>query len=112
MLSIPFFYFHLMALIFWLKSNRHPLLYSAPLDVCPHQEIIFPFHCIIWLHSLGYENTLLLHFPPQILKLNFTISGIRWERGKWVNLFTYSISVHIYTLLSLFFNTMYIVYCL
>jgi hypothetical protein len=64
MLSIPFFYFNLMAVIFWLKSNGHPLPYSAPLNFCPHQEIIFSFHCIIWPHSLGYENAFLLHFSP------------------------------------------------
>jgi hypothetical protein len=28
----------------------------------PCKEIITSFHCIVWLHLLGYENTFLLHF--------------------------------------------------
>jgi hypothetical protein len=35
------------------EVNKHPLPYSAILDLSPHQEILFSCLCIIQLHSLG-----------------------------------------------------------
>jgi hypothetical protein len=45
-----------------LNSRKHPLPYSASFSFNPHQEVIFSFHNIIWLHSLVYENACCVFF--------------------------------------------------
>jgi hypothetical protein len=45
-----------------LKSNQHPLSYSATFSFSPPQEIITSFRCAIQFHSPGSENAFLLRF--------------------------------------------------
>jgi hypothetical protein len=46
----------------------------------PHKEIIISFHCIIWLHSLGYENAFVAFYSYFTLTLHYFL-----ENGEKIN---------------------------
>jgi hypothetical protein len=44
------------------EVEQAPITIRCNTGLSPHKEIIISFHCIILLHSLGYENVFLLCF--------------------------------------------------
>jgi hypothetical protein len=62
--------FHPYCCKFKLKSNKHPLPFSATFDFSPHQEIVISFFCALVLRTLSYEiASLLLFFFIILLKI-------------------------------------------